>query len=103
MAGRQQLAASAHLGLHVPRLEPSQYGGLQPTETEVQRVALHPGEREPHRFRIAVGREHIDHRPPRIAEPEQLRYFVESFARGVVARSFRQSSEAVRDRKSTRL
>ena len=70
---------------HVARLEPPQHRRLQPAEAEVERVALHLGQREPHRLRIPVRREHIDHRPARIPESQEFRDLVERLARRIVA------------------
>gem|GEM_PF-3852337 len=59
---------------------------FEPREAELQVVAPPP---EPARkvigCRVTLSREFFDQRPTRITQPEQLRAFVEGFARGIIA------------------
>ena len=59
---------------------------LDAAEREVGSAVAHLRQREHDRLRIAAGRHAFDHGPPRKAEAEELRDFVERFAGGVVAR-----------------
>jgi hypothetical protein len=67
----------------------AQHGRLQPAEREVEFVpfVLDLGERENNRAPVAPSREPVNHRPARIAQPDQLGNFVERLARRVVARA----------------
>ena len=82
----QQLPAGVDLVLHVVSLHPAQHRGLEAAEAEVERVALHLGERETHgALWIAVRREPVDDGAAGIAEAQQLGDFVVGFAGSVVA------------------
>ncbi len=70
-----------HSGL---ALGPSQNGGLQSAEREIQFVALHLRQRKFHRFRISVRGQLINERPTGIAEPEQLCDLVVCFSGSIV-------------------
>ena len=79
-------AARVDFGGKIVGFHPAQHGGFESAEAEVERVAFHAREREFDGARIAVGRELIDDGAAGIAEAEQLRDFVVSFACRVVAR-----------------
>jgi len=73
----QEFAPRHDLFRHIARLEPPEHRRLQPAEAEIERVALHLGEREPHRVGIPMRRKHINHRPARIPKTQELRDFIE--------------------------
>ena len=57
MRRAQQVAARSDFGVQIVALDPAQHGCFQAAEAKIERVALHAGEREAHRARIAVWRE----------------------------------------------
>src|SRR5262245_66689383 len=86
MGGRaKQFTPALDPRRHVSGLRPTKHGRFETAETEVQRVALHPGQRERHSSRVSVSRQAIDHRPSWISKTEELGDFVERLSSRVVA------------------
>lgn len=97
-------AAGFDFGSEIMLFNPTQYGGLQSAEAEVELVAFHVGEGELDRMRIAVRRELIDDGPAGIAEAQKLRDFVVGLTSRVVAGFAQQTiSETVADFKQMRV
>src|SRR3954453_19210067 len=68
------------MGLH-----PTQDGGLEAAEAEIERIALHLGRGKTHRMKMTKRSQFVDDRTARIPEAQELGDFVEGFAGGVVA------------------
>ena len=73
------------------RFHPAEHRRLQAAEAEVQRVALHFGEGEPHSRLIPVGRQPVDHRAARISKAQKLGDLVEGLAGRIVTRLAEQT------------
>ena len=83
--GALRAAPGFDFGGKIVGFHPTQHGGFQSAEAEIERVAFHAREREFDGVRIAVGRELIDDGAAGIAEAQQLCDFVVSFASRIVA------------------
>ena len=84
-------AAGFDFGGKIVGFHPTEDGGFESAEAEVERVAFHAGEREFDGARIAMGRELIDDGAAGIAEAEELGDLVVGFAGCVVARFAEQA------------